>query len=157
MLVKDFMIKDVYVMEKNETLKALLELLVEKKIGGVPVVDKDNKLVGIISDGDVLRALKPTTYVGYYYFFKEKLDDNLLEEANLPIKKLMRKRVVTIDEDADLEESLKLLAGHHFKKIPVVNENKEVVGIISRGDMIKKLREKLLEVLNEEEEVSIHN
>ena len=151
MLVKDFMIKDVFVMEKNESLKALLELLVEKKIGGVPVVDKDNKLAGIISDGDVLRALKPTTYVGYYYFFKEELDDNLLEEANLPIKKLMRKRVVTIDENADLEEALKLLASHHFKKIPVINEKKEVVGIISRGDMIKKLREKLLEVLNEEE------
>jgi len=151
MLVKDFMIKDVFVMEKNESLKALLELMVEKKIGGVPVVDKDNKLVGVISDGDVLRALKPTTYVGYYYFFKEELDDNLLEEANLPIKKLMRKRVVTIDENADMEEALKLLASHHFKKIPVINENKEVVGIISRGDMIKKLREKLLEVLNEEE------
>ena len=151
MLVKDFMIKDVFVMEKNESLKALLELMVEKKIGGVPVVDKDNKLAGIISDGDVLRALKPTTYVGYYYFFKEELDDNLLEEANLPIKKLMRKRVVTIDENADMEEALKLLASHHFKKIPVINENKEVVGIISRGDMIKKLREKLLEVLNEEE------
>lgn len=151
MLVKDFMIKDVFVMEKNESLKALLELMVEKKIGGVPVVDKDNKLAGIISDGDVLRALKPTTYVGYYYFFKEELDDNLLEEANLPIKKLMRKRVVTIDENADMEEALKLLASHHFKKIPVINGNKEVVGIISRGDMIKKLREKLLDVLNEEE------
>ena len=151
MLVKDFMIKDVFVMEKNESLKALLELMVEKKIGGVPVVDKDNKLAGIISDGDVLRALKPTTYVGYYYFFKEELDDNLLEEANLPIKKLMRKRVVTIDENADMEEALKLLASHHFKKIPVINGNKEVVGIISRGDMIKKLREKLLEVLNEED------
>lgn len=151
MLVKDFMIKDVFVMEKNESLKALLELMVEKKIGGVPVVDKDNKLVGVISDGDVLRALKPTTYVGYYYFFKEELDDNLLEEANLPIKKLMRKRVVTIDENADMEEALKLLASHHFKKIPVINGNKEVVGIISRGDMIKKLREKLLDVLNEEE------
>ena len=151
MLVKDFMIKDVFVMEKNESLKALLELMVEKKIGGRRVIEKENKLAGIISDGDVLRALKPTTYVGYYYFFKEELDDNLLEEANLPIKKLMRKRVVTIDENADMEEALKLLASHHFKKIPVINGNKEVVGIISRGDMIKKLREKLLDVLNEEE------
>jgi len=150
MLVKDFMIKDVVVMEKNKSLKALLELLVEKKIGGVPVVDQQNKLVGIISDGDVLRALKPKTYVGYYYYFKEDLDENIREEADLPIKKLMHKRVVTIDENADLEEALKLLASHHFKKIPVINEEKEVVGIISRGDMIKKLREKVLEVLNEE-------
>lgn len=150
MLVKDFMIKDVYVMEKNESLKALLQLMVEKKIGGVPVVDKENKLAGIISDGDVLRALKPKTYVGYYYYYKEKLDDNILEGANLPIKALMHKKVVTVNENADMEEALKLLASHRFKKIPVVNDRHELVGIVSRGDMLRKLREKLLEDLNQQ-------
>ena len=151
MLVKDFIIKDVYVMEKNESLKTLLQLMVEKKIGGVPVVDKDYKLVGIISDGDILRALKPKTYVGYYYYYKEKLDDNILEGANLPIKALMHKKVVTVNENADMEAALKMLASHRFKKIPVVNDNHELVGIVSRGDMLKKLREKLLEDLNKQE------
>ena len=147
MLVKDFMIKDVYVMNETEDLKSLLELFVEKKIGGVPVVDENNKLKGIISDGDVLRALKPKTYTSYYAFYIEELDETIAANANKPLKKVMHKKVVTLDENDELETALKLLASHHFKKIPVVNQNKEVVGIVSRGDMIRNLRGKLLSIV----------
>jgi len=147
MLVKDFMIKDVYVMNETESLKSLLELFVEKKIGGVPVVDENNRLKGIISDGDVLRTLKPKTYTSYYAFYIEELDETIVANANKPLKKVMHKKVVTLDENDDLETALKLLASHHFKKIPVINQNKEVVGIVSRGDMIRNLRGKLLSIV----------
>ncbi|MEK3796939.1 CBS domain-containing protein [Peribacillus sp. FSL H8-0477] len=151
MLVKDFMIKDVFVLDENENFKTLLELMVEKRIGGVPVVNTKNQLVGIISDGDVLRTLNPkthTTYFGYYLSYTDDLDDTLTKAANQSIKQAMRKKVVTVNEDDQLESVLKLLANNHFKKIPVINKNNEVVGIVSRGDMIKKLREKLLGDIN---------
>ena len=57
----------------------------------------------------------------------------------------MKKKVVSVCEDDELEDVLKILAHHHFKKIPVVNEKREVVGVISRGDMIRKLGELMLD------------
>ena len=152
MLVKDFMIKDVFVLEENESLKSLLELMVDKRVGGVPVVNKEKKLVGMISDGDVLRGINPKTYAGYYIYYIENLDENIIAKADQPIKHLMRKKVVTVHENNDLEDVLKLLAHHHFKKIPVINDHKEIVGIVSRGDMIRKLRERLLATINNEQE-----
>ena len=152
MLVKDFMIKDVFVLEENESLKSLLELMVDKRVGGVPVINKEKKLVGMISDGDVLRGINPKTYAGYYIYYIENLDENIIAKADQPIKHLMRKKVVTVHENNDLEDVLKLLAHHHFKKIPVINDHKEIVGIVSRGDMIRKLRERLLATINNEQE-----
>ena len=152
MLVKDFMIKNVYVLEENESLRSLLELMVDKRVGGVPVVNKENKLVGMISDGDVLSGINPKTYAGYYIYYIENLDENILAKADQPIKQFMRKKVVAVQENNDLEDVLKLLAHHHFKKIPVINDKKEIVGIVSRGDMIAKLRERLLATLHKEQE-----
>ena len=94
MLVKDFMIKDVYVMNETESLKSLLELFVEKKIGGVPVVDENNRLKGIISDGDVLRTLKPKTYTSYYAFYIEELDETIVANANKPLKKYIHMNLI---------------------------------------------------------------
>ncbi|WP_051387286.1 CBS domain-containing protein [Peribacillus psychrosaccharolyticus] len=119
MRVRDFMITDVFTLEENENFKTLLELMVEKRIGGVPVVNTNNQLVGIISDGDVLRTLKPkthTSYFGYYLSYTDDLDDTLSKAANQSIKQAMRKKVITVNEDDELESVLKLLANNHSKR-----------------------------------------
>lgn len=59
MLVKDFMIKEVYVARPDFTLKEILRILIENKVGGVPVVDEHDKLLGMVTDGDILRYLTP--------------------------------------------------------------------------------------------------
>jgi CBS domain-containing protein len=61
-----------------------------------------------------------------------------------PVKDFMKKKVATIGEEDSLKSAMELLARHHFKKIPVVNDDMKVVGIISRGDIIRKLSEKFL-------------
>src|SRR5699024_11197728 len=56
---KDFMITDVIYMTSGDSVRHLLKQLVTHKIGGVPVLDEDHRIIGMISDGDVLRALAP--------------------------------------------------------------------------------------------------
>ena len=147
MKAKDFMIKDVISLNEEASIKTLLEVLMKNKIGGLPLVDPNNKLLGIVTDGDVLRYMNPKAFISSYVTYIEELDETLKSKSESPVKAIMKKKVVFVREEDELEDVLKLLATHHFKKIPVVNENREVVGVISRGDMIRKLGELLLEKL----------
>ena len=144
MKAKDFMIRDVISLNETATVRTLLEVLMEHKIGGLPLVDENNRLLGIVSDGDVLRYLNPKAFISYYITYIEELDETLKTKSESPVKAIMKKKVISVCEDDDLEDVLKILAHHHFKKIPVVNEKREVVGVISRGDMIRKLGELML-------------
>lgn len=161
MQVKDFMIKNPVVLKESNTVRELLETMVEHKIGGVPVVDENNVLVGIATDGDALRFLNPKrnetmyayAYMYYAYgFVKETLDETIITYTKLSIANVMKTKVQVVKETDDFEAVLTLLAKHHFKKIPVIDEDKKVVGIISRGDVIKQLSNKVVEKLKEQEE-----
>ncbi len=146
MLVKDFMIKDVFVARPTFTLKQLLQLFIENKIGGVPIVDQEDKLISIVSDGDILRYLAPKESVFKDYFTYvptlpgKNLDKTVNSKLNDTVSKLLRNNTITtISPEDHLEEAIKVISQHHFKKIPVVDEDNKVVGIISRGDALRTL------------------
>jgi CBS domain-containing protein len=128
------------------TVKELISILESNRIGGVPVVDDKGNLVGIVSDGDIVRFLSPhkeKLYLAYYTVYAEeaqKIEDILRERMNTPIEQIMvKKNIKTLAPDDDFESAIHLISRHHFKKIPVVNGAGRVVGIISRGDIIQSL------------------
>lgn len=146
MLVKDFMIEDVYVARPTFTLKELLLLLIENRIGGVPIVDEDDKLISIVSDGDILRYLAPKESVFKDYFtyvpvlHDKNLDETVSSKLNDTVAKLLRNnRITTLSPENSLEDAIKVISQHHFKKIPVVDADNRVVGIFSRGDALRTL------------------
>lgn len=146
MLVKDFMIQDVYVARPDFTLKQLLQLFIENKIGGVPVVDENEKLLSIVTDGDILRYVSPKESVIKDYFTYvpilpgKKLDETVSSKLNDTVAHLLtNKKITTLSPDDHLEDAIKVISQHHFKKIPVVDASNRVVGIISRGDALRTL------------------
>ena len=146
MLVKDFMMKEAVCIKESETIKVLLEKLVEKRIGGAPVTNEQGKLVGIISDGDILRLFKPKSQRIYDFFYliistdQETLDHSVEEKLNRPVKEVMTKgNVFYVQMDDPLEKALSIISNHHFKKIPVIDDEWKVVGVVSRGDVIRQL------------------
>lgn len=150
MQVRDFMIRKVITAKDSTTVKELISILETNRIGGVPVVDDKGNLVGIISDGDIVRFLSPhkeKIYLAYYATYIEeaqKVEDVLRERMNTPIGEIMvRKHIKTLAPDEDFESAIRLISKHHFKKIPVVNGAGRVVGIISRGDIIHNLSKSL--------------
>lgn len=154
MLVRDFMIRKVITAKQSTTVKELISILETNRIGGVPVVDDQGNLVGIVSDGDIVRFLSPhkeKLYLAYYITYLEeaqKIEDVLREKMNTPIEEIMvKKNIKTIAPDDDFESAIRLISKHHFKKIPVVNGAGRVVGIISRGDIIHSLSKS---IFNEE-------
>lgn len=149
MQVKDFMIRKVYTVNPTNSIKDLLVILQKNQIGGVPVVDDDNHLIGIISDGDVLRYLSPNPVAGLadlvYIIEDGKMEDVLREKLQTKVKAIMRKRnIVKVAPDENFETAIRILSKHHFKKLPVVDDAGRVVGVLSRGDIINNIAAKMI-------------
>jgi CBS domain-containing protein len=152
MKVKDFMIKDVITVKENDSLRHLLTELVDHKIGGVPVVDDNGKMVGMVSDGDVLRSLSPQReqtvldfYMMVFIYQGQESDVSIKQMMDEPVRKIMtKKKIYSVMLDDHFEKVLKVLSHHHFKKVPVVDEDKKVVGVISRGDVIRYISRQIV-------------
>ena len=112
------MIMDPITIHKDQTVGDALELMHENHIGGIPVVDDDNKLVGIVTNRDVR--------------FQTDMDVKI-EEA------MTSKGLVTIrDNQTDREYVKKVLQQHKVEKLPVVNANGKIVGLITYKDITKE-------------------
>ncbi|HEX7064732.1 MAG TPA: CBS domain-containing protein, partial [Bacillales bacterium] len=121
------------------------------KIGGVPVVDDNQRLLGMISDGDVLRAITPrdqTVFDFYTISFvmeKQEVDTSIRRQLDDTVEKIMTRRNLSyVHPDDDFRRVLKILSRHRFKKIPVVNGAERVIGVISRGDVLRYISRQML-------------
>ncbi|MFP7493904.1 CBS domain-containing protein [Terribacillus saccharophilus] len=153
MKAKDFMITDVIAANEHDTVKQVLKTFVDRRISGMPILDKDRRIAGVVSDGDILRGIQPKDTVVFNYlltvsFKAEKMDKIVDELKDHPILNLAKRRgIVTVHENDEMEDVVNILAKHRFKKIPVVNDEKQVVGVISRGDVLRTIHSSLLDAL----------
>lgn len=140
--LRKIMKTDVFTVKDTDTLLTVLKTITEKKISGVPVINKKGTLVGFISDGDITRYLAKShpLFVNAYSFaaineenkFDEKLDNLMKSKA----KDVANKKIVTIDINTGVEDVCKILTDKHLKKAPVM-ENGKMVGVINRSNITK--------------------
>jgi CBS domain-containing protein len=141
MKVKEIMTKDVVSIKPDDNAKDTLGLLLKMQISGLPVIDAQGKLVGMFTEKDVLKNVLPSYIekIGRFVYeenpksIKKKFEDL----ANLTISQLMRKEVISVDEDTSLSEVAHLMLTQNVRRIPVLNKEKKVVGIVAREDIIK--------------------
>ena len=141
MKVKEIMTKDVTSVTPDTNAKEALELLLKMQISGLPVIDKENKLIGMFTEKDILRDILPSYIdrVGrFIYEENPKATRRKFQELkDLLVSKLMRKDVVTVDEDASLCEVTRLMLTQKVRRIPVLDKEKKVVGIVAREDIVR--------------------
>lgn len=138
------MIREVYKVKEDDTVKTVIEKFIKYRISGLPVVNDRNEIVGYISDGDVMRYIgkrKDIYLENIYYSFVIKDDMEDFEERErrlleLNVLEIARKKIVTVDWDENIEDIAALLGNRQIKKVPVVRKG-VLVGIISRGDIIR--------------------
>ncbi|WP_251028835.1 CBS domain-containing protein [Bacillus sp. ISL-18] len=152
MKVRDFMVRDVITVRPENTVKDVMSVFVEKKIGGVPITNKDGTLCGIVTDGDIIRAIKPIDrrihdYFSFItYIAVEDKQVHLSEIINREIIKFAKTNgIMSVQPEDDMEKVVDILSKHHFKKLPVVNGANRVVGVISRGDVIRNIQQRIVE------------
>jgi DHA2 family lincomycin resistance protein-like MFS transporter len=134
--------RDVYTLDPDDKVLDALRGFVQKKVSGMPVVDSAGKVVGFLSDGDIMRYLadQHAAFNSPYSFALESSDESFNEKlavlVQLPISAIARKHVVSVDLDMDLGEICRILTEHHMKKAPVLEHGK-MVGIINRSNIMR--------------------
>ena len=117
--VKDFMTKNPITVEEHTSIYDAIELLATYKISGLPVVDKENRLVGVISEWDVLHLLTDAEV-----------------NKNATVGDYMTRDVISFKEDDSAIDVCDFFKNSNKRRVPIVNDGK-LVGIVSRHDIIK--------------------
>ncbi|MEK6715553.1 MAG: CBS domain-containing protein [Candidatus Omnitrophota bacterium] len=144
MKVKEIMTKDVKSLSGEETVKDALDIISRLEISGLPVIDKDKNLLGMFTEKDVLRIILPgyLTQVGAFVYGDDpkNIKNKFLNLHNLKVTEAMNKAVETVKEDTSLSEAARLMLTKNVRRMPVLDANKKVTGIISRYDVLAGLR-----------------
>lgn len=150
MLAKDIMTTDVVIVKKDDTVEDVIKLLTEKKISGVPVVNDANEVVGIVSEGDLIvrsQKLHVPSYIqilgGVIYLDDpEDFREELKKAVAYQVADVMTEDPVTIAEDLSVEEIATIMADSGINRLPVVSDDKKLIGIVSRADIVRSLARK---------------
>jgi acetoin utilization protein AcuB len=136
MFVRDRMSSPVTTVTPNTPYQEALRLMRERKFRRLPVVDADQKLVGIVSERDLLHASpSPATSLSVW-------EMNYLL-SKLKVEQLMTSKVVVVSPDTPLEEAARLMVEHRLGGLPVVDPQRQVVGLITETDIFKAFVEML--------------
>jgi CBS domain-containing protein len=143
-LVKDVMTKNVIAVKKDTKVSELIEILTKNRISGVPVVDEENRVVGIVSEADLLFTTKTGKIRGLRDFLKRLIGEEYSTLAtplsgDLKVEDIMTSPVITASPYMDIEEASKILSEKRIKRLPVVDENGKLIGIITRHDLVSAI------------------
>ena len=149
--ISEIMKKDVYTVSDEATIKEVLQMLVESKTSGLPIVNAKQQVVGFISDGDIMkfiakqnpRIIDMTSFITVWYdteSFEKKLHDLM----DLSVMELATTKLVSVDTDYDIDEVAKVLGEKKIKKVPVLEDGK-LAGVVSRSDILRYILGSYLE------------
>jgi CBS domain-containing protein len=143
MKARDVMVSHVITVGPELDLKAVANTLVANGISAVPVVAIDGRVVGIISERDLMRravsgAERKRSWWLETFSSAEQLMAEFVKAHGRKAKDVMRRQVISIDADTSLQEIANLLEKHGIKRVPVI-DNGRLVGIVSRANLVQAL------------------
>ncbi len=112
---ENVMIFDPITIHKDATVANALQLMADNKIGGIPVVDENKRLIGIVTNRDL------------------RFEVNI----NRPVSEIMSKNIISITQQTDLEHAANILQEHKIEKLPIIDENGILIGLITYKDITK--------------------
>lgn len=143
MRVKDVMTKAVLGVRPEASVAKAVDLMVSSHVSGLPVIEDGGKLVGLISEADLIRRVeigtqgKPATWLSCLVNPGRLAEDYARTHARR-VEELMTREVATIGPEAPLEEAASLMEERGVRRLPVVSEGK-VIGIVARADFVRAL------------------
>ena len=143
----DIMTKKVIVLNEEDEIKKAADIFLKDKINAIPVVNADKKLCGIVSETDLVYQESnlhiPTVFTIFDSIFYLGTSKHFKEDVNkitaTKIKNIMNKDVFYAKETDDIYGLATVMADKKFYSIPIVNDNKEIIGVVSRYDIIKAM------------------
>src|SRR5262247_2677324 len=139
----DVMTSEVISVDENATVPAVARLLAERGISAVPVVDKDNRVIGMVSEGDLLHRAETGTERRRSWWLDimastNKLAGDYVKSHSGKVKDVMTRNVLSVSETTSVADIALLLEANRIKRVPVVRDGK-LVGIVSRANLVQAL------------------
>lgn len=142
MLVKEIMKTSIVAIPAGTTFAEVAKILLEKRVSGAPVVDANNKLIGVISEKDLFKAVYPT-YNDFYtspelYTDFTQMEQGAIEVKNKKVEECMSARLITATPENPVLKIGALMVATGIHRVPVI-EGEKLVGMISRGDVYRSI------------------
>ncbi|MEJ2697802.1 MAG: CBS domain-containing protein [Candidatus Sulfobium sp.] len=149
-VVRDVMTRDVLAVSKFDEVDRAVKTLSEKNVSGLPVVDRENRVVGVISEADIVSrvaAVGPRKKGGGFrprdvwtFLFGEPVPDRKMGHI---VGDVMTSPAVTIQPGAEISEAVRLMDRYRIRRLAVVDSKQRLIGLISRSDIVRTMGEKL--------------
>jgi predicted transcriptional regulator len=114
MIARDIMTRKVYTISPDASVQEVAQLLSRKRISGAPVVDKDGKMVGVVTEADIIGKVN---------------------REDLRVADIMSSEIITVEEETRVGQIAMLLTERQVKRVPVTRNGK-LVGIVCRADIV---------------------
>jgi len=147
MRVDEVMTRDVVYVVIDDDVEKCARMIMEHQISGLPVLDKGGKVVGMLTEGDLIRGAAHYEVPGVieilggliYLDDPLRFMENLRRATALRAGRLMSRQVIAVNPGDSLEKAATEMVRHNFDRLPVINQDKRLEGIISRKDIMKVL------------------
>ncbi|MFZ5945471.1 MAG: CBS domain-containing protein [Bacillota bacterium] len=146
MQAKEIMTKDVITIKAGQTVDQAARLLSENRISGLPVVDQENRVIGIISEGDLVfqqKKITPPVVIafldGILQLGQQEFYNELKKIAAYKVEDIMTSTVTFVAPETGIDDIATLMINNEINRVPVLDENKKLLGIITRHDIIKNV------------------
>jgi CBS domain-containing protein len=151
MNVEDVMQKEVIKFNELDKIVDVAQSFRDNKISGAPVVDENNHVVGVISEGDIMRLIEvhsprinlilpaPLDLIELPIKMKHELNEvaeDMQKAGSTVIDQIMTKKIIKVKPESSVMDAAELMDSHKIKRLPVVDNDGKLVGIITRGDII---------------------
>lgn len=144
--VADVMTRDVITVTPETTLRELAKILSEKNINGVPVVDKDGRVLGVVCESDLVDQNRPLHIPTVFVILDSviplenpwRLEKEFKRLAATTVEDIYSRPATVVSPDMDVTEVARLMGEKKFYTLPVVEEGK-LVGIVGKADVIRSV------------------
>ncbi|MEF2656329.1 MAG: MDR family MFS transporter [Eggerthellaceae bacterium] len=133
-----------YFVRDTDSIREVAQILAANKTSGVPVVDEDKKVVGFISDGDIMKyigtndgSVLDATRMLYRIPDTENFMQRVTDLIDLNVMRIATKGAISVPSGSSLDDACRLLAEKRIKKVPVTDTEGVLVGSLSRSDIIR--------------------
>lgn len=145
--VADVMSRDPIVVRSETSLNEAIQILAERRISGLPVVDDAGKLVGIISETDLMWQETGVTPPAYIMFLDSVIylqnpatyERDLHKALGQTVGEVMSKDPITTSPEKTLTQAARVMHDKNVHRLPVLDESGQVIGILTRGDIVRAM------------------
>jgi len=143
MRVDQVMARDVVSVPPEASVREIASLMLERRISGVPVVDAEGKVLGIVSEGDLIRRPEIETdragrsWLSVFVSDEERARD-FVKSHGRRAREVMTQPAVCVAPQTPLDEAVRVMERHHIKRLPVIEQGR-LVGLMTRADLVRAL------------------